>query len=147
MSAMTMSPLTLSTPTEYTNPFHEKFREQLPLLLKDLDATADGLAVAPMGDSEPYVNVVAQWWGLVFVLSPQATTDLATGAAAAATVAGAIAGLCAANPAIALGAGVISAMFALYGLVYTAMNRGNGIYITALWPSIAIPAAWIPTPR
>lgn len=142
-----MSPLTLSTPNEYTNPFQEKFREQLPFLLKDLDATADGLAVAPMGDSEPYVNVVAQWWGLVFVLSPQATNDLATGAAAASTIAGAIAALCAANPAISLGAGIISAIFGLSGLLFAAVNRGNGIYITALWPAIAVPAAWIPTPR
>lgn len=146
MTAITMSPLSMSTTTTFTNPFHEKFREQLPMLLQDLDA-AGGLAMASDAESEPYVNVVAQWWGLVFVLSPQATTDLATGAAAAAAIAGGLAAICAANPAIALSAGVISAMFALYGLVYTAMNRGNGIYITALWPSIAIPAAWIPTPR
>lgn len=147
MTAITLSPLSIATTTTFTNPFHEKFREQLPLLLQDLDSPGDGMAAATEGDSEPYVNVVAQWWGLVFVLSPQAATDLATGAAAAATIAGAIATLCAANPAITLGVGVIGAIFGLYGIVYSAMNRGNGIYITALWPSIAIPAAWIPTPR
>jgi hypothetical protein len=132
------------------NPYQEKFREQLPLLLKDLEASPGGL-MASSGDAsaagEPYVDVVPQWWGLVFVLSNQAAMDLATGTATVAAIGGLIAAICSVNPAIALGAAVAAAVIGLYSAVYGTMNRGNGIYITALWGVVAVPPMWIPTPR
>lgn len=130
------------------NPFHDKFQEHLPFLLKDLDLSGP-LSMADSAE-EPYVQVVAQWWGLVFVLSDKAASDLATGGAAVAGVAGLIAAICAAIPA-AVGAGlvvgVIAAILGLYSGIYASMNRGNGIYITALWGVVAVPSLWVPTPR
>lgn len=131
------------------NPFHEKFQEHLPFLLKDLDLSSGPLAMADSAE-EPYVQVVAQWWGLVFVLSNKAAQDLATGGAAVAGVAGVIAAICAAIPgAQAAGAvlGVITAILGLYTGIYASMNRGNGIYITALWGVVPVPSLWVPTPR
>lgn len=140
-AAMTMSNL--------DNPFHDKFREQLPLLLKDLEP-AGGLA-APSGDlsaaGEPYVDVVPQWWGLVFVLSNQAVSDLVTGVATVAGIAGLISAICQINPAIGVPVGVVAAIIALYAGIYGTMNRGNGIYVTALWGVVLLPTMWIPTPR
>jgi hypothetical protein len=131
------------------NPFQEKFREQLPLLLKDLEPTGGLMAGGGVASAagEPYVDVVPQWWGLVFVLSNQAASDLATGATTVAAIAGLVAAICSANPAIAVGVAVAAAVIGLYSAVYGTMNRGNGIYITALWGVVALPPMWIPTPR
>jgi hypothetical protein len=145
----TMATTTETMTLNIANPYHDKFVEQLPLLLKDLDLSAGPLT---MGDSaeEPYVQVVAQWWGLVFVLSNKAAQDLAAGGTALAGVAGLIASICAAIPAAQAGGlvlGVITAILGLYTGIYASMNRGNGIYITALWGVVAVPSLWVPTPR
>lgn len=131
------------------NPFQEQFREQLPLLLKDLEPSGGLMAGGGVASAagEPYVDVVPQWWGLVFVLSDQATTDLVTGVTTVGALAGLLAAICAANPAIAAGVGLIAAILGLGAAIYGAMNRGNGIYITALWGVVALPTMWIPTPR
>ncbi len=130
------------------NPYQDQFQAQLPLLLKDLDLSSSPLTLAD--SEEPYVNVVAQWWGLVFVLSDRATTDLINGSTTVAALGGLIAAICAAIPgaqAAGAGLGIITAILALYSGVYASMNRGNGIYITALWAVIGVPTLWIPTPR
>lgn len=125
----------------------QMFARMVPLLVGDLHPPPVGdLAAA----AEPYVEAVPQWWGLVFVLSSQAAKDLATGASAVAGVVAAISAACSAIPAaqaLAAAGGVISAIVGLYAVVISAMDRGNGVYITALWPSILIPPSWIPTPR
>jgi|JI10StandDraft_1071094.scaffolds.fasta_scaffold13978_7 hypothetical protein len=123
------------------------FARMVPLLVGDLHPPPAGdLAAA----AEAYVEVVPQWWGLVFVLSSQAAKDLAAGASAVAGVVAAISAACSAVPAaqaLAAAGGVISAIVGLYAVVIGVMDRGNGVYITALWPSILVPPSWIPTPR
>ncbi len=124
----------------------KEVEKELPRLLAhqgEFEQALPGLFAA----DEKYVEVVARWWGLVFVLSDQAAKDLSSGSGGAAAVVGAIAAACSAIPGVNMAVGVVAAIFALHSVVIGAMNRGKGVYITALWGGILVPALWIPTPR
>lgn len=116
--------------------------------LKEL---GERLAAELGSGTEPYVQVEAQWWGLVFILSDQAAKDLASGQAGLTTVLGAITGIISVLPppanALAIFPGVLTAILAAHAALVGLMNRGRGVYITALWPVIHSPIHWIPTPR
>jgi hypothetical protein len=102
-------------------------------------------------EGEPYVQVEARWWGLVFVLSDAAAKDLATGQVGIAGITATITGILSMLPApansLALVPGVISVILTLQSTLVTLLNRGKGVYITALWPVIGSPLMWIPTTR
>jgi hypothetical protein len=117
-----------------------EFEKALPGLVAGIAAGA-GIA------AENYVEVVPQWWGLVFVLSDQAAKDLSSGSGGVAAVAGAIAAACAAIPGINIAVGIVAAILGLHSVVIGAMNRGQGVYVTAIWTVILLPPLWIPTPR
>ncbi|WP_339699096.1 hypothetical protein [uncultured Roseivirga sp.] len=124
-------------PVEKTNEYLKELGERL---------------AAELGSgTEPYVQVEAQWWGLVFILSDQAAKDLASGQAGLTTVLGAITGVISVLPppanTLAIIPGVLTAILAAHAALVGLMNRGNGVYITALWPVIHSPIHWIPTPR
>lgn len=111
-----------------------EFEKALPGLLADVTAS-------------DYVEVHARWWGLVFVLSDQAAKDVSSGTGAIGAVAAAIAAICMTIPGVNILVGVIAAMLGLHAAVIGGMNRGKGVYITALWGAILVPALWVPTPR
>jgi hypothetical protein len=133
--------LTAEPNTEYVWMQSEAVAEDLRQLESE---RGDGL----LESAGPYVEVAARWWGLVFVLSPQATKDLTTGQAGISGVVGAVAAaLGAVNPVLAAATGVLAAILGLVALIVASLDRGNGIYITCPWPLILVPGAWIPTPR
>lgn len=99
---------------------------------------ADAAATDPS-----YLAVTANWWGLVFTLSPQACNDLIAGLGIGGAVAGAVSAIPAATPFAA----PIALAFGLAAGVIGLVNRGKGVYITLLWASLALPAIpIIPTP-
>jgi hypothetical protein len=127
---------------------HAQMTSQMPRLLEEnveFDKALPGLLASV--ESEKYVEVVANWWGLVFVLSDQAAKDLSSGSGGLAAVVGAIAAACAAIPGVNIAVGVVAAVLGLHAVVIGAMNRGKGVYVTALWTVVLIPTLWIPTPR
>jgi hypothetical protein len=116
-----------------------------------LEELNEGLSALSFGASEPYVQVEAKWWGLVFILSNQAAKDLATGQGGITAVLGGLTAILGILPppanALALFPGILAAILGLHAAAIGLMNRGNGVYITALWPLILDPLKWIPTPR
>jgi len=129
-----------------------KLEAALPRLLEEQTAfekALEGLLpdVGPLAAGVKDVEVVPQWWGLVFVLSDKAVRDLAAGESGVAAVAGLIAAACSLIPGINVATALIAAVLTLHATIIGAVNRGNGVYITALWTTIHLPALWIPTPR
>ncbi|GAB5522502.1 MAG: hypothetical protein Roseis2KO_03740 [Roseivirga sp.] len=116
-------------------------------LLEELNEELSGFASM---SGEPYVQVEAKWWGVVFILSDKAVQDIIAGGGALAGVLAAIAAVMAAIPAVqtlAAVPGLLAGIIAVAAGVLAIINRGNGIYITALWPVVHLPTSWIPTPR
>jgi hypothetical protein len=102
-----------------------------------------------------YIDCEATWYGLLFTLSRQATTDVSNGANVAAAVSAAVAGAMSLSlpPAAALIAGVSGYLWAV-GSGIGLFDRGNGVYIRVPWYVIldtAIPAlilaSILPWPR
>lgn len=149
MTAMSIAQSSPETPMmppgiSITQDDQDQFARLVPILTGALrPAGAAGLDAA----EDKYVEVVPQWWGLVFVLSTQAVKDLSGGTAGISAVAAAIAAVCTTIPPAAAIAGIVSAILGLLAAVLGLMDRGNGIYITALWPVVALPGYWVPTPR
>lgn len=117
---------------------------------KYLEELNDGLSSFADASGDPYVRVEAKWWGVVFIISDRAVQDIIAGGGALAGVLAAIAAVMAAIPAVqALAAvpGLLAAIIGIAAGVLAIINRGNGIYLTALWPVVHLPASWIPTPR
>lgn len=133
-------------------PEDKVYNLQLPYrdTVEKLQELNNGLANFADAAGEPYVQVEAKWWGLVWILSDQACKDLVAGGSAAAGVSAAIAAVLAATgggAAAALLPGLIAAVLGIAAGIMTLINRGNGIYITALWTVIHLPAMWVPTTR
>lgn len=85
------------------------------------------------------VKVEAKPWGVVITLSHSAAEDLALTGVASAAIVAAVGGVVSAGVLAAVGAGIA----AVAGLV-KAVDKGNGVYLTMLWPT---PGIFFPTTR
>lgn len=105
----------------------------------------------PNADDEPYVQVQDDWWGVTFILSPKAASDLRTGEAGIAGVASVLSGVLALLPpplnALALVPAVLAGILTIAATVLTTMDSGRGIFVYAAWPLIWAPPLWICWPR